>query len=55
MKTTQQDGPAESEATPGNAIVGEGKPEGLNHAVVFAKGGFTVLDMNQAVAEKRQD
>ena len=33
---------------PGNPIIGEGKPENQNHAVIFARGGYLqTLDMNQ--------
>lgn len=45
------DGPAEVYRVrlPGNAIVGEGKPENQNHAVVFTRGEtLQTIDMNQA-------
>ncbi|KAG9150701.1 hypothetical protein Leryth_008156 [Lithospermum erythrorhizon] len=33
---------------PGNAILGEGKPENQNHAIVFSRGeGLQTIDMNQ--------
>ena len=33
---------------PGNPILGEGKPENQNHAIIFAHGEYLqTLDMNQ--------
>ena len=33
---------------PGNPIVGEGKPENTNHAIIFSRGEFVqAIDMNQ--------
>jgi hypothetical protein len=33
---------------PGNAMLGEGKPENQNHAIIFTRGeGLQTIDMNQ--------
>jgi len=33
---------------PGPAILGEGKPENQNHAIIFTRGeGLQTIDMNQ--------
>jgi len=35
---------------PGPAILGEGKPENQNHAIIFTRGeGLQTIDMNQVL------
>ena len=35
---------------PGPAILGEGKPENQNHAIIFTRGeGLQAIDMNQVL------
>ena len=37
---------------PGNPILGEGKPENQNHAVIFTRGdAVQTIDMNQVCAK----
>lgn len=39
---------------PGPAILGEGKPENQNHAIIFTRGeGLQTIDMNQVHTHKR--
>ena len=36
---------------PGPAILGEGKPENQNHAIIFTRGeGLQTIDMNQVLS-----
>lgn len=38
---------------PGPAILGEGKPENQNHAIIFTRGeGLQTIDMNQVTFRK---
>lgn len=38
---------------PGPAILGEGKPENQNHAIIFTRGeGLQTIDMNQVYSSK---
>ena len=37
---------------PGSVILGEGKPENQNHAIIFTRGeGLQTIDMNQVLQE----